>query len=1148
MSGSTRRAVVVALALVALSLVGIGAAIAKSGHGSRPARLGHVTRSYKRPRYRGLSTKRALAGTKQVRTRVIVVLRNQLSSLPATRAHVRARIGAEASADAVIESDVARSGGFVYKRYHGLNAFAASVSTTERSALAHSAQVRAIVPDTVVTLPAVQTAPVNTGITGHTATPPGSQQVCPTDPSQPLLEPEALQTTHTAYSDPSTPQAQNLATGAGVKVAFFADGLDINNPDLIRPDGSHVVIDYQDFSGEGTSAPSNSLEAFGDASSIAAQGNQTYDISQFVNPAHPLPPGCTITVRGVAPGASLIAMKVFGNADSSFNSVILQGLDYALYHDHPDVISESFGGYPIPDTTQDLTRLFNEQAVADGVTVVESSGDAGVEASPSSASSDPSVIAAGASTNFQNYAQGTQYGYQFAHGWESDNISSIESAGITQGGRALDLVAPGEANWALCSTDTTMYTGCLNYANQPTDLESFGGTSESAPLIAGGAALVIQAYRQTHGGATPSPALVRELLTSTATDLHAPTFEQGGGELNTLAAVQAAESVNRPDHAIGSNLLVRPTQLDLSGQAGSPFDRNVQVTNVGSSAQTVSGAVRQLGAPVSDQTGSVTLSSASPTFVDQFGNTVPYQKIQFTVPANADRLDTYLTWSDPTSRVGLTLIDPSGKMAAYTRPQGDGDHGEVDVADPQAGTWTGIIFRRDGAFQGPVQWEATAQQFGAGDTVSPQSQTLAPGQSATFQVSSSFPSSGGDTNQDLVFSSNAGTTSVVPMVVRSLVPTTRAGGQFSGNLIGGNGRAGSPGQLNTYDFQVPAGEPELTASLTFPASPGDQVQGALISPTGQEVTEGDNVVVIGTSAYATTGLEAYTPNPEPGRWRFVVNILNPVGGAVLSAPYQGQIGFTAPPVQATGLPDSSHDVLARGQATTVTVSATNSGAGPENLFLDPRTDERRFFSLASITPDQGIPLPISGANSPPEYLMPTETDGVGAFAQATQPITFDFGWGDPDLSAITSGRTAAGFYQGLATPGIWAVLPDELGPFTGPAPAATASTALVARTQGFDDDATSSTGDYERSAVDPSAPAPTPLTLGSGQSGTMTLTITPSGSPGDVVRGTLYVDEFDTYAGVAGELVPLPYEYRIAQDHGHGHAHGRGRGGHHRGR
>ena len=1075
---------------------------------------------------------------------MIVVLRNQLGSLPATHAHVRARISAEATVDAAIESDVARSGGFIYRRYHALNAFAADVSAAERSALVGSGQVQAVVPDTIVKLPGLDSSPVSTSIKGQTATPSGAQQVCPTNPSQPLLEPEALQTTHTAYADPSTPQAQNLATGAGVKVAFFADGLDINNPDFIRPDGSHVFIDYKDFSGEGPNAPSNSLEAFGDASSIAAQGSQTYDLSQFVNPAHPLPAGCNIKVRGVAPGASLIGIKVFGNADSSFNSVILQGLDYALYQDHPNIISESFGGYPIPDTTQDLTRLFNEQAVADGVTVVESTGDAGVQASPSSASSDPSVIAAGASTNFQNYAQGTQYGYQFAHGWESDNISSIESAGVTQGGRALDLVAPGEANWALCSKVTTIYLGCVNYAGQPTNLESFGGTSESAPLIAGGAALVIQAYRQTHDGATPSPALVRQLLTSTATDLHAPSFEEGAGELDTLAAVQAAEALGHPAQATGNTLLVGPTQLDLSGDAGSPFHQDVQVTNAGSATQTVSGAVRELGAATDTQNGSVTLDSTSPTFVDQFGNTVPYEEIHFSVPAHTDRLDTTLAWTDPSSRVGLTLIDPSGKMAAYTRPQGGGDHGEVDVADPQAGTWTGIIFRRDGTFQGPVQWQATAQDFAAADTVSPQSTTLAPGQTATFHISSDFPSSGGDTSQDLVFSSDAGTSSVVPIVLRSLVPTTSAGGQFGGTLFGGNGRAGSPAQLNTFDFRVPPGQPELAVSVAFGTAPAGGVSGVLISPTGHEVTEGNNLFFSGSAEYAGGGLEAFTLNPQPGRWRFVLNTNNPVGGDVLSIPYTGQIGFAPPPVTATGLPDSSHTELTPGQATNVTVQVTNNGPGFQNVFLDPRTDQREILSLLAFAnaQAQNVTLPISGVN-PPIFLMPTESDGVAAFGHSTEPMTFDWGWagGDPDLSAIRSGHVAAGYFAGTATPGEWDIAPDELGPFSGPAPAATANFGMVARTLGFDSAVTTSTGDIEAQAVDPNAGAASPVLLAPGQSGSMTATITPSGDPGEVVRGTLYGDEFDTVGTVAGELVPLPYEYRIA---GRGHHHGRG--GHHR--
>ena len=84
-------------------------------------------------------------------------------------------------------------------------------------------------------------------------------------------------------------------------MAWIADRLDPNNPDFIR-DGKSIFKDYVDFSGNGPDTQTGGEEAFGHASMIAAQGNETYDLSDYNSPAYPLPKNRDIKIEGVAPG------------------------------------------------------------------------------------------------------------------------------------------------------------------------------------------------------------------------------------------------------------------------------------------------------------------------------------------------------------------------------------------------------------------------------------------------------------------------------------------------------------------------------------------------------------------------------------------------------------------------------------------------------------------------------------------------------------------------------------------------------------------------------------------------------------------------------------------------------------------------------
>ncbi len=150
-----------------------------------------------------------------------------------------------------------------------VNAVAATVSAGEAKRLRSNPAVAEVVKDLPIPVLSSLSIPKPAKAAAGTKPLPGA---CPTTKKGVQLDPEAVEAIHAAAQSGKT-SAQGLGyTGAGVKVAYIADGVDPNNPDFIRANGKHVFIDNEDFSGTGTSAPTNGGEAFLDSSSIAAQG------------------------------------------------------------------------------------------------------------------------------------------------------------------------------------------------------------------------------------------------------------------------------------------------------------------------------------------------------------------------------------------------------------------------------------------------------------------------------------------------------------------------------------------------------------------------------------------------------------------------------------------------------------------------------------------------------------------------------------------------------------------------------------------------------------------------------------------------------------------------------------------------------------
>jgi hypothetical protein len=1098
---------------------------------------------------------------------VVVILRDQLQSVPPVRGAMGARAAAVAAAQSAVVAQLQQARPRKVTTFSTINAFATQVSPAEGAILAAHPMVQAVVPDRILHRPGLMpgeraAAAPSAALTGAGAGAGGMDAagLCGT------LEPEALQLTHTAYLDRSTDQAQsvldgngNAVTGRGVKVAFLADGLDTSIAGFVRPDGSRVFIDYQDFSGDPAGTPTAGGEAFGDASSIAAQDTPNgrpllFDIGQFVNAAHPLPSPCNIRIRGVAPGASLVGLKVFSNLGYTTTSTIVQAIEYAVVHDDVDVINESIGGNVYPDAANDPTSLANAAAVKAGVTVTVSSGDGGSAGTLGSPSTDPDVISVGASTQLRLYAQ-TGYGAQsLARGYRSDNVSALSSGGFSQSAaRTVDVVAPGDLGWALCSANAALYADCTDYHTTPSGapVQVFGGTSEAAPLTAGEAALVIQAYRSTHGGATPSPGLVKRIIMSSATDLGAPSSEQGAGLIDALKAVHMALSVddsngNPPPQTEGHGLLSDVTAVRIIAAPNARETRTFRLTNTGPTARHFTAALQTLGPPLAGASLGLRLTPADdPTFINPTGAARAYIERTFAVPGGAAHLDAAIAWqtslySAATPIVYLALLDPSGRQTSYSLPQGLGSgYGHVDVVAPAAGIWTAVIWTRPsgtGTYSGPVQFTWAAERFVDIGTVQPASIDVAPGATQLVTADLFMPTEPGDLAAAIRFTPVAQGDSFsmpeIPVSLRTLVPVGAAGASFTGTLTGGNGRGGvAPTQ--TFEFDVPQGLDDISLALQT-ADDGYLLEGLLIDPNGMQLSVEPNLDPAGDPQY---GLQLFHYNPQPGRWTFLLLQNFIASGNQTALPFTARIGFNTALITANGLPNDPKAALsASAPPVTATINVVNTGVGTEAYFADARLTTLGVATLAPRNCASVTTLPGTCAL----FNVPTQVAGLQFVAQSTVPIDMDaynaVGYADGGTFApdIFARRTAPDTVTAALTEpevpyGAWIAVPALIGPFRASgAPVEPVQTTASALAEEWDAAVSADSGDLWADQV-LGTNTYNPLVLASGQGGTITLTITPNpAAVGQTVTGFVYVDTFNPVVGTGDEVVRIPYAYSVA--------------------
>ena len=248
--------------------------------------------------------------------------------------------------------------------------------------------------------------------------------------------------------------------------------------------------------------------------------------------------------RGVAPGASLVVLKVLDGAGDGYISNVIAAMDYVVEHRarfNIRVLNLSVAAGVYESYRTDPFTLAAKRAADAGIVVVTSAGNLGRSESGqlqrggiTAPGNAPWVLTVGASNHQRTVAR------------RDDTLAPFSSLGPTNIDRAMkpDVVAPGVGIESLAAGGSTIYNlnaaarlaGTVDTATPP--YLSMTGTSMAAPVVAGTVALMLQANPDL------TPNLVKAILQYTAEQR--PRIElaaQGAGFLNARGAVQLADAL-----------------------------------------------------------------------------------------------------------------------------------------------------------------------------------------------------------------------------------------------------------------------------------------------------------------------------------------------------------------------------------------------------------------------------------------------------------------------------------------------------------------------------------------------------------------------------------------------------------------------------
>ncbi len=318
------------------------------------------------------------------------------------------------------------------------------------------------------------------------------------------------------------------------KTAYIDDTLKAINGTLLPaldPDGKFFGL-MTDFIGHGTST----------TASITSRGIETYDIYNNTK---------KFSITGVAPDAKIIPVKALWFGDTVYGWLWAAGFDNTEHEwkftgkPRVDIISNSWGVSNFPSLKTPpgldilsliLSILVTPHSLDDdypGVTIVSSAGNSGPGyGTIGLPTASPYGISVGATTNnvFVGYgAFKDQPRFGNTTSYYNDVVDFSSRGPGVIGDPKPDLMSIGAYGF----TPSNVLKPEKDSRDESFSL--FGGTSMSAPIVSGSAAILIEGMKKQSQDIDPFT--IKNILMSTATDLKNDPFTQGSGLVNVSSAL-----------------------------------------------------------------------------------------------------------------------------------------------------------------------------------------------------------------------------------------------------------------------------------------------------------------------------------------------------------------------------------------------------------------------------------------------------------------------------------------------------------------------------------------------------------------------------------------------------------------------------------